>query len=99
MKQLSINQKVITPIGEGTFQGWYRAVMSTVESCLVRLPVNDETAKHLQDPRCVTPRATKQALFQFPPSELGGGLIVDLVLLALVIGGILLLGSCLGWPW
>jgi hypothetical protein len=96
-----INQRVRTPIGEGIYQGVYRAVMAAVEKHLVRLPVNEKTAPHLQDENCITPRAAKMALFTFDPSELGGGVVEALILIAIVAVILLCLGSLLGvpWPW
>jgi len=32
---------------------------------LVRITLNDETAKHLQDANCLTPKAQGSALFHF----------------------------------
>ena len=65
-----MKQKVTTPIGEGVYQGAYRAVLGTGEKCLVRLPVNQETVTHLQDENCLTPRAHISALFSFEPGQL-----------------------------
>lgn len=98
-----INQRVNTPIGEGLYQGVYRAVMSAIEKHLVRLPVNEQIAPHLHDENCVTPRATHQALFTFDPSELGGGWVKNMIIAAFVVFVILCLGpyvaAWLGMAW
>ena len=98
-----INQLVKTPIGEGRYQGRYKAVFSAIEKCLIRIEVNEQTVQHLQDSSCITPRAVKQALFIFSPSELGAGWVEYLILVAFVAFLVLCLGpyiaAWLGVPW
>ena len=96
--QYQINQRVKTPIGDGIYQGMYRAVMSSVVKHLVRLPVNEQTVQHLQDESCVTPRATHQALFAFTPRELGRIRVKYAVISGLVLVVVWLLGKAFGWP-
>lgn len=68
-----IGQKVKTPYGEGVEQGEYAMVdaMGAVVSVrrLVRIVINDETVRHLQDANCLTPRAVRSALFTFGYEE------------------------------
>lgn len=56
--------KLTTPLGAGTFQGWYADGRA-----LVRLPINDLTEKHLKADNCLTPRASKSGLWLFDKSE------------------------------
>lgn len=89
------NQKVKTPIGEGVFDGWW----GSKDQAIVRLPVNQETETHLHDENCLTPRATRQALFSFPTSELGQGWIEYLLLIAIMILVLWVIGKVAGWPF
>lgn len=70
-----INQAVITPIGEGIFQGVYGvskegSTEEAEEVGLVRLNVNDQTAPHLRDSNCLTPKAVGTALWLFNEGQL-----------------------------
>jgi hypothetical protein len=70
---VNVNQTVKTPIGKGTFQGRFEVRQGgeiVGENALVRLPVNEETSRHLKDSRCVTPQANQSALFVFPMAEI-----------------------------
>ena len=69
MPDFLLNPRVQTPIGEGVYQGKYRAVLSPVDRYLVRLPVNEQTSQHLNGEKCITPRAAVSALFVFDPGE------------------------------
>ena len=53
-----------TPLGPGAFQGVFADGRA-----LVRLPVNDQTAKHLADANCLTPRAKLSGLWLFDKAE------------------------------
>ena len=57
-----LNQSVQTPYGKGNYEGRYQNL------CLVRLPINEITSKHLTE--AVTPHATKEGLWAFKESEL-----------------------------
>lgn len=67
-----LHQKVRTPLGEGTSQGAYEIKQGAerVRGMLVRLPVNDVTRPHLGSANCLTPRATRTALFTFQEGDL-----------------------------
>jgi len=70
---MRINQPVITPLGEGVYQGSFNQPHSgdTVEPvALVRLRVNDQTAPHLRDSNCLTPKASGSGLWTFKEGEL-----------------------------
>ena len=101
MKTFATNQEVQTPLGKAVVQARVRPQGVPVDEVhwLVRLPVNEQTAAHLVDVNCMTPKANRTALFVFPTSEIGGGLLGDMVLAALFVLGLLALGSCMGWPW
>ncbi len=64
----NVNHSVITPIGTGTFQARMLTVRNEVKF-LVRLPINPETSKHLQDANCLTRRATQTGLWLFASDE------------------------------
>ena len=100
VKTFATNQEVQTPLGKAVIQARVRPQGAPVTDAhwLVRLPVNEKTSAHLADVNCMTPKANHTALFVFPTSEIGGGLLEDLVLAALVALALLALGSC-GWPW
>lgn len=72
---ISINQKVKTPLGEGFVQGQFQVQdpqTSTVISTgiAVRLPVNEVTQPHLKDASCLTSHATYSGVWVFQESEL-----------------------------
>lgn len=71
---INTNQKVNTPIGEGTAQGSFHITDANghliVAGVGVRLPVNDVTRKQLNKSNCVTPRANVSGLWVFSESEL-----------------------------
>jgi len=74
---MKLSQIVKTKIGLGVYQGRVDTHDAHGapgdELALVRLPVNEETSRHLQDSNCVTPHAEKSALFVFHFSEVGEG--------------------------
>jgi len=67
-----INQPVVTPIGEGVFQGKmdFYAFDKIEMLMLVRVKLDGETSKHLRDSNCLTPRASESGLWTFKPEEL-----------------------------
>lgn len=64
---IQTNTKVITPLGEGIVQGRFevKAGADAVTGVLVRLPINDETRRHLKRSNCMTPRAAVSGLWVF----------------------------------
>jgi hypothetical protein len=99
---MATNNKIETPLGEGTEQGNFElrdgngAVIAVHK--LVRFVLNDETASHLQDSNCLTPRAKVSALFHFPAGEGGGSCSEYAILIALVVI-VLMFAGYIGWPW
>ncbi len=72
---MRINQPVVTPYGEGVFQGVFDVLKreSTVIDetvALVRLKVTEQTLPHLHDANCLTPHACESGLWTFKESEL-----------------------------
>lgn len=69
-----VNQTVRTPLGKGVVQGRYAVTdgNGTIVAVrqLVRIVINDETVKHLGDENCLTPRASREALFTFKMEEI-----------------------------
>ena len=70
-----LNDTVQTRLGPGIFQGRYGVVDRETHKedevvALVRLPINEQTAPHLQDPNCLTPNASGRGLWLFSESEL-----------------------------
>lgn len=68
------NMPVTTPLGAGVVLAPYVVTAANGEvisrGIAVRLPVNDETRKHLNKSNCITPRATLSGLWVFQESEL-----------------------------
>ncbi len=71
MQKVSINQTVMTPLGEGVAQNTVHAQGAAEDDvkCLVRLPLNETTSARLRDVNCLTPHPWKSALFFFALSE------------------------------
>lgn len=70
-----VNQPVITPIGEGVYQG--RMVPVNPQSvewsdllALVRVNLTPESVPHLRDRNCLTPMACSSGLWMFREGEL-----------------------------
>lgn len=53
-----------TPLGSGTFQGKFAD-----GRLLVRLTINNQTAKHLRDANCLTPKAKRSGLWLFDKEQ------------------------------
>ena len=69
--QSLFNRSVKTPLGQGVVQSPFMVIDETAKY-LIRLPVNDQTALHLKDSNCMTPRAVKSGLWVFTKQELSG---------------------------
>lgn len=72
---VAINQKVQTPLGEGVVQGAFAILEAQTEEPIsrgiaVRLPVNDVTRPHLNQPNCMTSHATVSGVWVFQESEI-----------------------------
>lgn len=71
MTSFIINCKVSTPLGDGLYQSMYASSTGAQPTTrvLVRLPINDDTRKHLNKSNCLTPRAIISGLWTFDASE------------------------------
>ncbi len=75
IRKFRINQPVVTPIGEGMYQGIMSdhdrgSLDGTDLTVLVRVKLTDESMPHLHDANCLTPRASSKGLWTFKESEL-----------------------------
>ncbi len=75
MANVTINQKVRTPLGEGYVQGQFSVLDPITEALVskgvaVRLPVNEVTQPHLKDDSCLTSHATLSGVWVFQESDL-----------------------------
>jgi hypothetical protein len=71
---ITTNAKVKTPIGDGIVQGGFAVKDAqgdqVAAAVLVRMPVNDITRAQLSKSHCLTPHASRSALFVFTQGEL-----------------------------
>jgi len=65
-----INQAVVTPIGEGVYQGEIYDSEPEDVRALVRVKLTPQSIPCLQHGNCLTPRATISGLWTFRESEL-----------------------------
>ena len=65
------NSKVRTPLGEGWVQGGFtvKQTEGAIRAVLVRISLNDDVRKRLNDSNCITPHANESALFVFRDGE------------------------------
>lgn len=75
MANVTINQKVSTPLGEGVVRGQFRVIDPQTGSLIskaftVEIPVNDVTRPHLNQSNCMTSHATQSGVWVFQESEL-----------------------------
>lgn len=72
---IRLNQPVVTPLGEGVFQGAFALLKPGTEEveetvALVRVKLSPEMETHLKDPNCKTPHAMISGLWLFQEGEL-----------------------------
>lgn len=70
-----INQPVVTPIGEGVYQGVITIQDPDSVECrditvLVRVNLTEQSTPHLRDANCLTPYASESGLWTFKESDL-----------------------------
>ena len=75
MANVTINQKVRTPFGEGYVQGQFSVLDPITEALVskgiaVQLPINEVTQPHLKDSSCLTSHAVLSGVWVFQESEL-----------------------------
>ncbi len=70
IKAIRVNQPVVTPIGEGVFQGKIDGPEPEDVRALVRVKLNPQSIPCLQMGNCLTPHATMSGLWIFRISEL-----------------------------
>lgn len=74
MAVICVNSKVTTPLGEGVVQGAYAVTDAQdepiIKGAAVRLPVNEETRKHLNKSNCLTPHAMLSGVWVFQEGDL-----------------------------
>ncbi len=68
--KMRVNQPVVTPIGEGVFQGRIDAEEPEDVRALVRVKLSPESIPCLRNGNCLTPFARLSGLWVFRASEL-----------------------------